>query len=138
MALLKLQDEVLTTLPSDHGKWTQLAEKGYELRAAHVKGVTALHGQVALLELEISRGQVGPGDLAKIFHKAKALGARAYGLASFVVSLTSIALYLSIDGTQRATSRLKKYDRRNEPSFCAEDENELESNGGESLPWDKP
>ena len=84
--LLKLQDDVLATVPSDHKKWAELAEKGYALRSAHAKGVNALQGQIGMLQLEMSRGQIGPGDLTKIFNKAKELGTKGYGLASFLVS----------------------------------------------------
>jgi hypothetical protein len=76
---------VTTTPPSDQEKWTELADKARGLRAGHVKGVMGLQPQVGMLQLEISRGWVGPGDLGKLFEKAKDLGARAYGLASFVV-----------------------------------------------------
>ena len=87
IGLLALQDEVLVTLPSETERWTELAKKAYGLRMEHIKGVSGLEGQIGLLQLEISRGQIGPDDLAKTFAKAKELGARAYNLASFVVSL---------------------------------------------------
>ncbi len=92
LGLLKLQDEVLSTSPSEHEKWTGLAQKGYALRTAHIKGVTALQAQISMLQLEVTHGQIGPGDLSKVFEKAKELGARAYGLASFVVSVVIMTL----------------------------------------------
>lgn len=99
--LLTLQDEILHTVPSSHDAWTELAAKAYELRSEHVIGVTALEGQVGLLQLEITRGQVGPGDLAKVFKKAKELGARSYGLASFVVSTALISILMKRSSLRR-------------------------------------
>ncbi|WWC58457.1 uncharacterized protein I303_100999 [Kwoniella dejecticola CBS 10117] len=81
--LLKIQSQVVTTSPQDTDKWHELATKSFELRAGHIAGTTALEGQTALLQLEITRGQIGPGDLQKVFAKVKNLGLRAYGLASF-------------------------------------------------------
>ncbi|OCF73911.1 hypothetical protein I204_05757 [Kwoniella mangroviensis CBS 8886] len=81
--LLKLQDSVVTTSPQDTERWHELATQSYALRAGHIAGVTALEGQTALLQLEITRGQIGPGNLQKVFAKVKNLGLRAYGLASF-------------------------------------------------------
>ncbi|WWC66524.1 uncharacterized protein I206_100427 [Kwoniella pini CBS 10737] len=81
--LLKLQDQVVTTSPKDFDKWHDLATQSYALRAGHIAGTTALEGQLGLLQLEITRGQIGPGDLQKLFGKVKNLGMRAYGLASF-------------------------------------------------------
>ncbi|WWC86361.1 uncharacterized protein L201_001236 [Kwoniella dendrophila CBS 6074] len=81
--LFKLQNQVVMTPPKDTEKWHELAVQSYALRAGHTAAVTALEGQTALLQLEITRGQVGPGDLQKLFGKVKNLGLRAYGLASF-------------------------------------------------------
>lgn len=85
-SILKLQDEVVSTKPSDHEEVGKLAGKARGLRMAHVQGVNAVEGQIGLLQLEVTRGQIGAGDLAKIFEKAKELGSRSYGLVSFVVS----------------------------------------------------
>lgn len=86
-SILKLQDEVVSAKPSEKERIAELAGKARGLRMAHVQGANATEGQIGLLQLEITRGQVGAGDLAKIFEKAKELGTRAYQLASFVVSL---------------------------------------------------
>jgi hypothetical protein len=86
LAILKAQEQVLQTSPSDESEWTRLAEKVKGLRAGHVAAANGLGGQVGLLHLEISRGQIGPGELAKIFDNARALSSKAYSLASFLVS----------------------------------------------------
>ncbi|KAK8866031.1 hypothetical protein IAR55_001182 [Kwoniella newhampshirensis] len=83
--LVKLQAEVLSTSPEDKEKWTQVATKAYALRHGHISAVTALEGQTGLLQLEITRGQIGPRNLQRIFNKIKDLGARTYGLTSFVL-----------------------------------------------------
>ncbi|WVR05967.1 hypothetical protein IAU60_002995 [Kwoniella sp. DSM 27419] len=81
--LFKLQDEVVNTPPSDREKWTELAKKSYGLKAKHIAAVMGLEGQTAMLNLEITRGQIGPADLVKIFNKCKDLGARGYALSTF-------------------------------------------------------
>lgn len=50
-----------------------------------MQGVNDLEGQIPMLQLEITRSQIGAGDLTKVFEKAKEVGSRSYGLASFVV-----------------------------------------------------
>lgn len=84
--MLELQDEVVVTPPSADEKWTGLAGRAFALRSDHVAATNAAAGQVALLHLEITRCQLGPADLEKLYAQTKRLGARAYGLASFVVS----------------------------------------------------
>lgn len=78
---------MLDATPSDGDKWSGLATKASELRKAHVMGVTAVGGQMKLLNLEITHGLFGSRDLTRIVDKAKVLGQRAFGLASFVVRL---------------------------------------------------
>ncbi|KAK4688328.1 hypothetical protein P7C73_g1783, partial [Tremellales sp. Uapishka_1] len=82
---LQLQNSILATLPSNHEEWSELAGKALDIRRSHVMGVQGLLGQKGLLELEVSRGRIGPGNLAKIFEKGRELGAKAYGLGSFVM-----------------------------------------------------
>lgn len=85
-ALLDLQGAILSSHPGDRETWSGLAEKAYALRKAHVMGAGAVDGQIKLLGLEVSRGRLGPVELVKVVEKGKELGARAYSLASFVVS----------------------------------------------------
>jgi hypothetical protein len=83
---LQLQEQVLQTKSADHDKWSELAEKLRALRTGQIEGINGIGGQIKLLELEISRSRMGPGDLAKVFEKSKELCVRAYMLGSFVVS----------------------------------------------------
>ncbi|GFZ43623.1 hypothetical protein JCM24511_01343, partial [Saitozyma sp. JCM 24511] len=82
---LQLQEQVLQTKSDDHDKWSELAEKLRALRAGQIAGINGIGGQIKLLELEISRSRMGPGDLAKVFEKSKELCVRAYMLGSFVM-----------------------------------------------------
>ena len=84
-SILKLQDDVLAVLPSDTTRIAELAGKAKKLRAAHVQGVNALEGQMPMLQLEVTRSQMGAGDLIKVFEKSKEVGSRSFGLATFVV-----------------------------------------------------
>lgn len=63
-----------------------MAEKGYETREKLVGAVTVLEGQTGMLQLEITRGQIGPKDLEKVFAKLKVLCGTLYGVTSFAVS----------------------------------------------------
>ena len=70
----------------DEARVSQLAAKAKGLRASHVQGVNGLEGKVGMLQLEVTRGQIGAGDLTRVFQKAKEIGARSYALGAFVVS----------------------------------------------------
>ncbi|OCF31124.1 hypothetical protein I316_07256 [Kwoniella heveanensis BCC8398] len=73
VSLFKLQNEVVHAIPSDNEKWTELAAKSSALKAQHIAAVMALEGQTAMLNLEITRGQIGPTDLQAIFKKHQSL-----------------------------------------------------------------
>ena len=95
LAQLKIQDDVMSSMSSDEDRVHELAEKVRGLRKEHVAGVMALEGQVGMLQLEITRSQMGAGDLTKVFHKVKDLGARAFALTSFVVSVCLFTLWIA-------------------------------------------
>ncbi|EIW70668.1 hypothetical protein TREMEDRAFT_73534 [Tremella mesenterica DSM 1558] len=81
-ASLGLQDAVLST--TDPAKWTELSTKMREIRGANAAAVNGLEGQVGMLQLEVSRGRLSPGDLGDIFERVKRLCVRLYGLNTFV------------------------------------------------------
>ncbi|OXM76143.1 hypothetical protein C364_06247 [Cryptococcus neoformans Bt63] len=85
ISLLTLLEEALETSPSDTEAWGKVAEKGYETREKLVGAVTVLEGQTGMLQLEITRGQIGPKDLEKVFAKLKVLCGTLYGVTSFAV-----------------------------------------------------
>jgi hypothetical protein len=90
-AILDLQQSVLTTKPSDHDAWGALAEKVHGLRKAYITASTTLSGQVSMLKLEISHGRTSANKLIEIFDKCKELGARTFGLSSFMVCRIAIS-----------------------------------------------
>nr|KIR45893.1 hypothetical protein I312_04863 [Cryptococcus bacillisporus CA1280] len=73
ISLLNILDEVLETSPSDTEAWGKVSEKGFETRDKLVAAVTALEDQTGMLQLEITRGQIGPKDLEKVVAKLKAM-----------------------------------------------------------------
>ena len=85
-SILKLQNEILEASPSDDEKIAELAEKSKKLRFAQVQGINGIEGQIPMLQLEITRCQIGPGPLGKIFEKTRELSAKTHGLGGFVVS----------------------------------------------------
>lgn len=85
-SILSMQDEVLVTPLSDTEKWKGFANKAKDLRRGHIAAVNAAEGQVKMGHLEISRGQIGAGDMSKLFAAVRLLGGRAFALSSFVVS----------------------------------------------------
>jgi hypothetical protein len=90
-AILDLQQSVLTTAPSDRAAWGALAEKVHGLRKAYITASTTLSGQVSMLKLEISHGRTSANKLIEIFDKCKELGARTFGLSSFMVCRIAIS-----------------------------------------------
>ncbi|KIR70920.1 hypothetical protein I310_05332 [Cryptococcus deuterogattii CA1014] len=85
ISLLAILDEVLETSPSDAEAWGKVSEKGFETRDKLVAAVTALEGQTGMLQLEITRGQIGPKDLEKVIAKLKAMCGTLYGVTSFAI-----------------------------------------------------
>lgn len=83
--LLALQDDILATKPSDHERWSALAQNCYDLRAEFVEAQSGLDGQAKMLQLEVTRGRISPGQLGELVARTRELGARAFGLASFVL-----------------------------------------------------
>ncbi|ADV25553.1 Conserved hypothetical protein [Cryptococcus gattii WM276] len=73
ISLLAILDEALETSPSDAEAWGKVSEKGFETRDKLVAAVAALEGQTGMLQLEITRGQIGPKDLEKVIAKLKAM-----------------------------------------------------------------
>jgi hypothetical protein len=93
--MIKLQDEVLAT--TDEARWAELSIRSSGLRAGHVEGIQATEGQLGLLQLEVTRGQTSARDLTRLFKKLQEVGARAYGLTTFVVS--RLAFSIDIQGS---------------------------------------
>ena len=84
---LKLQDEVLHVNPSNEEDVSSLAEKVRGIRVGLVAATAGLEGQMPLLGIEVARGQIGGGDLARVFNKLKEVGGSSHVLSSFAVLL---------------------------------------------------
>ncbi|KAJ7612695.1 hypothetical protein FB45DRAFT_939576 [Roridomyces roridus] len=82
-AILSLQNAALAEKPSDHVKWAGVAEKVVSARIAIGGGLAALAAQIGLIDLEISVGRLGPGDLKRLAPEIRGLGFRANGLLAF-------------------------------------------------------
>lgn len=87
--------------------------------------VAALEGQTGMLQLEITRGQIGPKDLEKVFAKLKVLCGTLYGVTSFAVNPShrisdlffSLALtLLTIDHRGRTKLESKRHARKRHAS----------------------
>lgn len=74
---MSIQSQALLSPPSDRGSWAALAEQGDGQRQSLVGGVRGLFGQIGFVDLEISVGRLGPGDLKKVNGELKSLMYRA-------------------------------------------------------------
>ena len=83
--ILELQQDVLTTRPSDHEAWQTLADKVRELRTTYITTSSDLNDKIAMLKLEISYGRTSANKLSEIYDKTKELAARTVGLSAFLV-----------------------------------------------------
>lgn len=91
IGLLALQDEILHTTASDKESWMPLAAKAHGFRQAFIAAAAGIEAQAAMLQLEISRGRISPGQLGALIQKTRNLGTRAFGLGSFVVRTGPVA-----------------------------------------------
>ena len=74
---LSIQSSALSTRPSDHTSWAALTEQGYASRQGLITGARGLLGQIGMIDLEISVGRLGPGDLKRISRELQSLMFRA-------------------------------------------------------------
>ncbi|PPQ76063.1 hypothetical protein CVT24_006853 [Panaeolus cyanescens] len=81
--LLTLLNDSVSTSPSDHDKWQELADRGNEVRGRLISGTENLLGQIGLIDLDTSVGRLGPDDLKKVCGELKGFLVRAMGLHSF-------------------------------------------------------
>ncbi|KAJ7474206.1 hypothetical protein FB451DRAFT_1248307 [Mycena latifolia] len=89
LAMLSLQATALGTRPSDHEAWAGVTEKVAATRAGLGAGLAGLAAQIGLIDLEISVGRLGPGDLKRIAPEIRALGFRASGLLAFQTAVAT-------------------------------------------------
>ncbi|KAF7318664.1 hypothetical protein HMN09_00378100 [Mycena chlorophos] len=89
-AILAVQSAALHTQPSDHAKWAEGAAKSSAARGGLSAGLAALGAQIGLIDLEISMGRLGPGDLKRLAPEIRAVGFRAAGLLAFQTAVSTI------------------------------------------------
>ncbi|KAJ7730484.1 hypothetical protein DFH07DRAFT_993871 [Mycena maculata] len=82
-AILSLQATALAERPSDHAKWAAVGEKVAAARVGLGAGLAAMAAQIGLIDLEVSVGRLGPGDLKRLAPELRGLGFRASGLLAF-------------------------------------------------------
>ncbi|ORX36047.1 hypothetical protein BD324DRAFT_651951 [Kockovaella imperatae] len=87
LSQLKLQDEVLKGDPGHSAHIREQAEKARGIRRGIVAAIGGLQGQMAMLQLEVTRGQISGANLAKTFDKVKQVGGTSHVLASFIILL---------------------------------------------------
>ncbi|KAJ7207441.1 hypothetical protein GGX14DRAFT_698162 [Mycena pura] len=88
--ILSLQSEALHTHPSDYEKWAAGAAKTAAARAGLGAGLVGLSAQIGLIDLEISVGRLGPGDLKRFALEVRALGVRVSGLHAFQTAVSNV------------------------------------------------
>jgi hypothetical protein len=81
---LSIQAATLSAQPSDHAAWAALTDQGYATRQGLITASQGLLGQIAMVDLEISVGRLGPGDLKRISGELQSLMFRATWVAFLV------------------------------------------------------
>lgn len=83
MKILSVQSSALSAQPSDHAAWAALTEEGAASRQGLLAAGQGLLGQIGMVDLEVSVGRLGPGDLKRISSELQSLMFRASGLHAF-------------------------------------------------------
>ena len=74
---LPILSSALSTQPSDHKSWAALTEEGSASRQKLLATAQGLLGQIGMVDLEVSIGRLGPGDLKRISGELQSLMFRA-------------------------------------------------------------
>ncbi|KAJ7745343.1 hypothetical protein B0H16DRAFT_977704 [Mycena metata] len=88
LSILTLQSAALAERPSDHAAWARVGAKVTAARVQLGAGLAALAGQIGLVDLEVSRGHLGPRDLKRLAPEVRALGFMVSALLSFQTTVT--------------------------------------------------
>ncbi|KAJ7083884.1 hypothetical protein C8R44DRAFT_862351 [Mycena epipterygia] len=110
-SILSLQATALDTRPSDREAWAGVGGEAASARAALGGGLAALSGHIALIDLEVSVGRLGPADLKRLAPEVRGLGLRVAGLMAFH---TAVATGHLDDAVADALSGDKNQDGNNE------------------------
>ena len=74
---MRIQSEALESVPSDREGWKDITSRGNQVREKLARGITALSKQIALINLDVSVGRLGPADLRQINAKLQSVLVRA-------------------------------------------------------------
>ncbi|CAA7266340.1 unnamed protein product [Cyclocybe aegerita] len=103
--LYRLQNEALSTRPSDHEKWEDMDARGAVLRTRLIEGVEELVQRIGLIDLDSSLGRLGPADLKKFSAEIKSMMFRAGALHSFQVFVKDANTFVAQDKLSQGRSR---------------------------------
>ncbi|CAK9785943.1 hypothetical protein CC85DRAFT_328300 [Cutaneotrichosporon oleaginosum] len=84
LALLRLQERILTTDPTQHEEWHALAEEARGLAKGYVAAYSDIAGQAKMLQIEVTRGRISAGQLTEVINRTRALIAASVGLGTVV------------------------------------------------------
>ena len=74
---MRIQSEALDSVPSDREGWRDITSRGNQVREKLARGINALSKQIALINLDVSVGRLGPADLRQINAKLQSALVRA-------------------------------------------------------------
>lgn len=94
LKLISLQSQALSSRPSDHKSWSALASQGTALRRGLIAGSQGLTAQVGFVDLEVSVGRLGPGDLKKVLQFSISFNCRSNEKNSTVRSVENFSRLL--------------------------------------------
>lgn len=83
---LILEDEVLSTTPTNREAWSAVYTKIHGVNAIYLEALFGLEGQAKLLQLEISHGRISAGQLGEVINRTRDLASKAFGLGTLAVS----------------------------------------------------
>ncbi|KAF8060806.1 hypothetical protein FPV67DRAFT_1673642 [Lyophyllum atratum] len=107
------QSEALNSVPTDQKNWAEIMERGQAARQKLVAGTQTLLDQISMVDLEISIGRLGPGDLLRISTELKSLMFRATGLHAFLIFVNNTnTLHAEIDSAESAADEKAGYHDR--------------------------
>ncbi|KZT59231.1 hypothetical protein CALCODRAFT_450301 [Calocera cornea HHB12733] len=84
-AMLASQQPLLALDPSDTDAWQETRDSVGATARNMIEATQGLMGQTGMVDLEVSRGRLGPGDLKAVGGKMMGLASRTLGLMSFMI-----------------------------------------------------
>ncbi|GLB36769.1 putative ER transporter, 6TM, N-terminal [Lyophyllum shimeji] len=111
--ILSHQSQALNSRPSDDENWARILQQSQSDRKKLVSGTQTLLGQINMIDLEISVGRLGPGDLQRISVELKSLMFRTTGLHAFLIFVNNTnLLHAELERTESEDDEKGKYHDR--------------------------